>query len=667
MVAAALPDPARLGDRMTGRTCAGTLVTGTGQDGAPRAVYLHHVADNEQTMREDGVQAVVWQTAINPVVALELLAEGTWSGAGVLGPRPSTRRRSWRCWPTTAPRTGRGARPGRPTGAPNLASARRLALGGDAGHRLAAARRLALALGPLGRSGPSGSASGAVGHPGRGVVALLALCSHHAVGATRGARARNRGGISSAAMARVVTFLTDYGYEDEFVGVCHGVIARLAPEVRVIDLTHGVARHDVRSGALILRRALPYFPPGVHLAVVDPGVGGERRAVAARTAEEDRLLVGPDNGLLSLAAARFGGVVEAVDVSRRPTASSRCRPLPRTRHVRAGGGAPGGARRWPRPASRWTRGPRGARAAARAAPRATGRRHALAFDRFGNVMLGVEHEELTRLGLRIGDRSLVNGDEARYTRTFVDVPPGDLLLYEDAYRALSLAVNRGSAADRLGSTSTTRSGSRPGPVTPRSARPRLHRARRARRTTRARAGGRGRAPRHARHRRGAVGRPRAPGPHVVGAGGPRCSPPSLRDRPSCCRWSPPSPSTRLPSCRPRGGDDQVAQRRPRDGRKVAEDPGRGPAAGGLGGARRRHQRRGRASPARGAARHGGDHGPPRRRRRDGPRRAASRRCARRLSEVDRPPSWRRWRRARRASRGEVAWAAGRRAGGGDGG
>ena len=86
VVAAALPDPAQLGDRMTGRTCAGTLVTGTGRDGQPRATYLYHVADNERTMREDGCQAVVWQTAINPVVALELLAEGTWEGAGVLGP-----------------------------------------------------------------------------------------------------------------------------------------------------------------------------------------------------------------------------------------------------------------------------------------------------------------------------------------------------------------------------------------------------------------------------------------------------------------------------------------------------------------------------------------------------------------------------------------------------
>jgi saccharopine dehydrogenase (NAD+, L-lysine-forming) len=86
VVAAALPDPATLGDRMSGKTCAGTLVTGRGKDGAPRTTYLYHVADNEQTMREYGSQAVVWQTAINPVIALELLASGEWAGAGVLGP-----------------------------------------------------------------------------------------------------------------------------------------------------------------------------------------------------------------------------------------------------------------------------------------------------------------------------------------------------------------------------------------------------------------------------------------------------------------------------------------------------------------------------------------------------------------------------------------------------
>ncbi|MDH6469331.1 saccharopine dehydrogenase-like NADP-dependent oxidoreductase [Micromonospora sp. H404/HB375] len=86
LVAAALPDPATLGDRMSGKTCAGTYVTGTGPDGRPRRVYLYHVVDNEWSMAEYGHQAVVWQTAVNPVVALELLATGAWSGTGVLGP-----------------------------------------------------------------------------------------------------------------------------------------------------------------------------------------------------------------------------------------------------------------------------------------------------------------------------------------------------------------------------------------------------------------------------------------------------------------------------------------------------------------------------------------------------------------------------------------------------
>ena len=86
VVAACLPDPATLGDRMHGKTCAGTYVTGLGKDGRPRATYLYHVVDNAWSMREYGSQAVVWQTAVNPVVALELLAAGTWSGTGVLGP-----------------------------------------------------------------------------------------------------------------------------------------------------------------------------------------------------------------------------------------------------------------------------------------------------------------------------------------------------------------------------------------------------------------------------------------------------------------------------------------------------------------------------------------------------------------------------------------------------
>jgi saccharopine dehydrogenase (NAD+, L-lysine-forming) len=86
VVAACLPDPATLGDRMTGKTCAGLWVRGTGKDGRPRSTYLYHVVDNEWSMREYGAQAVVWQTAVNPVIALELIATGTWTGAGVLGP-----------------------------------------------------------------------------------------------------------------------------------------------------------------------------------------------------------------------------------------------------------------------------------------------------------------------------------------------------------------------------------------------------------------------------------------------------------------------------------------------------------------------------------------------------------------------------------------------------
>src|SRR5919204_5925990 len=112
----------------------------------------------------------------------------------------------------------------------------------------------------------------------------------------------------------IVSFLSDYGPGDEYVGVVPGVLAQIAPGARVIDLGHGVPPQDVRTGARRLARALPYAPPGVHVAVVDPGVGGPRRAVALRTRREERLLVGPDNGLLLQPAERFGGVAEAVQV-----------------------------------------------------------------------------------------------------------------------------------------------------------------------------------------------------------------------------------------------------------------------------------------------------------------------------------------------------------------
>src|SRR5918993_2270477 len=115
-------------------------------------------------------------------------------------------------------------------------------------------------------------------------------------------------------MARPITFLSDYALRDEFVGVVHAVIARIAPGAPVIDLTHGIPRQDVETGARVLARSLPYAPAGVHLAVVDPEVGARRRAVALLTADAERILVGPDNGPLVTPAGRFGGVAEVGEI-----------------------------------------------------------------------------------------------------------------------------------------------------------------------------------------------------------------------------------------------------------------------------------------------------------------------------------------------------------------
>lgn len=252
-------------------------------------------------------------------------------------------------------------------------------------------------------------------------------------------------------MAVPITFLSDYGHDDDFVGVCHAVMARIAPQARTIDLSHGVPRHDVRTGALVLRRALPYCAPGVHLAIVDPEVGGDRAAIALRTAEEDRILVGPDNGLLSLAARRFGGAIEAVDISASPF---RLEPTSKTFH---------GRDLFAPVAAQLSAGALLAEAGEPIDPdeivaidmplaRAEGNElvtHAIGIDRFGNVTLDVEHDEIAGFGLRLGHQVQVLGQDAVYATTFADVRPGALLLYEDAYRTLALAVNRGSAAEHL--------------------------------------------------------------------------------------------------------------------------------------------------------------------------------------------------------------------------
>jgi S-adenosylmethionine hydrolase len=253
----------------------------------------------------------------------------------------------------------------------------------------------------------------------------------------------------------IVTLLTDYGRNDDFVGVCHGVIRGIHPDAEIVDITHGIERFAVRQGALVLRNTLPYMPVGVHVAVVDPQVGTERRAIALR-AGDGRILVGPDNGLLSLAWQRCEGVEIAVDVTRSP---HRLEPVSATFH---------GRDIFAPVAARLAAGAELADAGDPLDPETLARvelpepreedgavvAHALVIDHFGNVGLNVDHDRLTGTGITLGGRVAVEaGGEryvATYAQTFADVSPGELLVYQDAYRTLALAINRGDAAGTLG-------------------------------------------------------------------------------------------------------------------------------------------------------------------------------------------------------------------------
>jgi S-adenosylmethionine hydrolase len=252
----------------------------------------------------------------------------------------------------------------------------------------------------------------------------------------------------------IVTLLTDYGTGDEFAGVCHGVIRSIHPGAEIVDITHGIPRHEIRRGALVLRNTLPYMPAGVHMAVVDPQVGTERRAVVVRCGD-GRLLVGPDNGLLSLAWDACGGAAEAIDVSRSPhrlepvSATFHGRDLfaPVAAHLSAGAepaeaGDPldsGELVRLELPAARRE----GDDLVA----------HALTIDRFGNVTLNLGHEDLAGTGLVLGRGVEIEAGgeryEAKLVQTFADVRPDEILVYEDSYRSLALAINRGDAATAL--------------------------------------------------------------------------------------------------------------------------------------------------------------------------------------------------------------------------
>jgi S-adenosyl-L-methionine hydrolase (adenosine-forming) len=253
-------------------------------------------------------------------------------------------------------------------------------------------------------------------------------------------------------VARFITFLTDFGLEDDFVGTCHGVMKRIAPDAEIIDITHGIAPQRVLQGALTLANVLPYMPRGVHLAVVDPGVGSTRRALALRDGD-GRIHVGPDNGLVIPATEKLGGIAEAHElanpayalesVSR--TFHGRDLFSPAAAHLALGVPltelgppiAPDALARLdiPQPEIGHTR------------IRAT----IISIDRFGNMQLNVDRGHLDRVDVVPGMRVELEFAGERYyavaARTFADARGGDVILYEDAYRNVAIAISGGNAAE----------------------------------------------------------------------------------------------------------------------------------------------------------------------------------------------------------------------------
>jgi S-adenosylmethionine hydrolase len=249
-----------------------------------------------------------------------------------------------------------------------------------------------------------------------------------------------------------VTFLSDYGLEDEFVGVVKSVIRDIARHVTVIDLTHGIAPHDVRAGALTLARSVQYLASGIVLAVVDPGVGTDRRAVAIEVAGGEGVFIGPDNGLLAPAVALAGGAGRAVVLTNddyqlaapgatfagrdvfAPTAAHLCNGVDLTElgeAVDPGLLLPGTV-----PLAR---------------PEAGGlAAEVLWVDRFGNAQLNLGTEDVAAWGdqirIRIGDTTRV----ATVTQSYGELGAGAIGLVVDSYGLLALSLDRRSAAEALG-------------------------------------------------------------------------------------------------------------------------------------------------------------------------------------------------------------------------
>jgi S-adenosyl-L-methionine hydrolase (adenosine-forming) len=249
-----------------------------------------------------------------------------------------------------------------------------------------------------------------------------------------------------------ISFLSDYGLEDEFVGVVHSVIRSINPEVAVIDITHAIAPHDVRAGGLALARSASYLCAGVVLAVVDPGVGTVRRAVAIEVGDGASVLVGPDNGLFAAAVAMVGGATAAYELTNTdyhlPTAGAtfagRDIFAPVAAHLCAGvalselGTAidPHSLTPGVLPISRFED--------------ATLVCEVLWVDRYGNVQLNLSPDDLAPFGARL--RITIKGRTRSAVRaaTYADIRVGEVGVVIDSYGLVSLCVDRGSAALELG-------------------------------------------------------------------------------------------------------------------------------------------------------------------------------------------------------------------------
>jgi S-adenosylmethionine hydrolase len=238
-----------------------------------------------------------------------------------------------------------------------------------------------------------------------------------------------------------ISLTTDYGTFDGFVAACHGVIAHVAPDIRVIDVTHHVPPSDVARGAAVLAQTAPHLPPSVHVAVVDPGVGTERRGIAIGT--PGGLLVGPDNGVLVWAADALGGIDEVVELTNQDWFLG---DVSRTFH---------GRDVFSPVAARLALGAPLSDAGRTVDPKSVVRlpdpvvaigdgwieAEVVTIDRFGNVQLAAPGSMLSGLGPEL----MAGSVKARRAQTFGDAAPGELIVYEDSAGRVAVAVNGGRA------------------------------------------------------------------------------------------------------------------------------------------------------------------------------------------------------------------------------